>query len=236
MPHNFTELRVTNNRVQSLMADFSGLENLENIVNAVIERLWTSGRIQTSKGFVRSGAMSIQDFDGEFSELLRKELGKVLGIARARAVRKASASGAGSAASAVKRRMYKDGYAGNINIAQESKRISSRRRVVPDPAGGESGIRRTRTVKGRTKKLREYFGPDRSFILRILESGRDVYMATSDGPTGRKSKATYGRRGAISPRGFFHTMGSDMEQAAQQLGQTLINHVETWIEKKFKEE
>jgi hypothetical protein len=31
-------------------------------------------------------------------------------------------------------------------------------------------------------------------------------------------------------------MQSDMEQAAQQLGQTLRGHVERWIERKFKGE
>jgi hypothetical protein len=92
-------------------------------------------------------------------------------------------------------------------------------------------------MKDRTKELQEYFGPDRSFVLRILESGRDVYMATPEGPTGRGSKATYGRRGAMAPRNwFFHSMKSDMEQAAQQLGQTLTGAVEKWIEQQFKDE
>jgi hypothetical protein len=48
--------------------------------------------------------------------------------------------------------------------------------------------------------------------------------------------ATYGKRGSITARNwFFHTMKSDMEQAAQQLGQTLTGAVETWIEQQFKE-
>jgi hypothetical protein len=48
--------------------------------------------------------------------------------------------------------------------------------------------------------------------------------------------ATYGARGNIAPRSFMHSVGSDMEQGAQQLGQTLVNNVEQFIEKKFKEE
>lgn len=48
--------------------------------------------------------------------------------------------------------------------------------------------------------------------------------------------ATYGARGSIAPRSFMHSVGSDMEQAAQQLGQTLIGYVEKWVEKEFKEE
>ena len=115
--------------------------------------------------------------------------------------------------------------------------MSSMKRVVDEPNGCKSGIRRARTVKSRTQQLREYYGPDRGFILRILEGGRDVFMATPEGPTGRGSKATYGRRGAIGARNwFFHSMHSDMEQAAQQLGQTLTTAVEKWVEQKFSEE
>jgi hypothetical protein len=91
-------------------------------------------------------------------------------------------------------------------------------------------------VKGRTKELREYYGPDRDFILRILEVGRDVFMATPEGPTGRRSQATYGKRGSITPRNwFFHSMMSDMEQAAKQLGQTLTGAVEKWVQQEFTE-
>ena len=80
------------------------------------------------------------------------------------------------------------------------------------------------------------YGPDRGFVLRFLEEGTDVRTAKSYGPTGRGSRASWGRRGSIAPRSFFHQMSSDMEQAAQQLGQTLKGYVETWIEKEFKEE
>jgi hypothetical protein len=48
--------------------------------------------------------------------------------------------------------------------------------------------------------------------------------------------ATYGKRGSIAPRSFMHTVGSDMEEAAQQLGQTLVGYVEQFVEKKLKEE
>lgn len=219
-----------------LMADFSGLVHLDDIVYKTLKRLETQARDSGMVGFVRSGAWSMDTFDGYMAEMIRKELGKTLAIVRAKAVQKARQAGAGSASSAVLRRTYKNSFAGNINIAGGNRRISSRRRIVPEPDGGRTGIRRQRTVKSRTKQLREYFGPDRGFILRILEGGRDVFMATPDGPTGRGSKATYGRRGAISARNwFFHSMHSDMEQAAQQLGQTLMTAVEEWIEQKFTE-
>ena len=73
--------------------------------------------------------MSMQEFDGWFSELVRVELGKVLAIMRARAVQKARGAGAGSASSAVLRRMYRDRFGGNINIAESKKRISNRKRL-----------------------------------------------------------------------------------------------------------
>ena len=234
--HGFSGLNVTNSRIDGLMADFSGLKSLESIVDKTLRRLALSDKVSQNVGMVKSGSMSMQEFDGWMSELVRKELGKTLAIVRANAVRKASGAGAGSASSAVLRRMYKGEYAGNINIAGGNRRISSHARQVPEPNGGKSGIRRERTVKPRTKQLREYYGPDRGFILRILESGRDVYMATSEGPTGRGSKATYGKRGSMAPRNwFFHSMKSDMEQAAQQLGQTLTGAVEKWVEQQFNE-
>ena len=232
----FNGLNVTNNRIDGLMADFSGMNKLEKIVDKVLNRLVLQDNVSHQVGMVKNGNMSLQEFDGWFSELVRKELGKTLGIVRANAVKKAREAGAGSASSAVLRRMYKKSYAGNVNIASSGRRLSSKDRVVPEPDGGKSGIRRKRTVKERTMKLRKYYGPDRGFVLRILEGGRDVFYATPEGPTGRRSMATYGRRGSITARNwFFHQMRGDMEQAAQQLGQTLMGAVEKWIDQEFTE-
>lgn len=234
---SFKGLNVTNNRIDMLRADFSGLNNLDKVISSVLKKLSLKDNVTQNVKMVKGGRMSLQEFDGWFSELVRAELGKVLGIVRNKAVAKARGAGAGSASSAVLRRMYKREYTGNINIGGNRSRITNRKRIVPEPNGGKSGIRRPRTMKDRTKQLQEYFGPDRSFVLRILESGRDVYMATPEGPTGRGSKATWGRRGAMAPRNwFFHSMKSDMEQAAQQLGQTLTGAVEKWIEQQFKDE
>ena len=225
-----TNLRASDARIEGLMADFSGLQNLDKAVNSVLERLKLDASTQTNLSMVRSGTMSKEQFDGWFSELIRKELGKVLAIMRAKAVQKASSTAhAGSASSAVLRRMYKDEFGGNINIGGNRGRISSRKRLY------EPGNIKPRYVSKRTKDINEYYGPDRSFILRFLENGTDVRTAKSYGPTGRGSRASYGRRGNIDPHPFFHQMSSDMEQAAQQLGQTLKGYVETWIEKEFKE-
>ena len=226
----FKGLNVTNNRIDGLRADFSGLSNLDKVVSSVLNKLALRDNVHQQVGMVKGGKMSMQEFDGWFSELVRVELGKVLGIMRARAVQKARGAGAGSASSAVLRRMYKDEYAGNINIATPRGRIALRKRLY------EPGTKKPRHVSGRTRQINEYFGPDRGFILRFLEGGTDVRTARSFGPTGRGSTASWGNRGSIAPRSFFHNMRSDMEQAAQQLGQTLAGHVEKWIETQFKEE
>ena len=218
------------------MADFSGLKNLEKHVDDVLKKLAARESTQTSMGMVRSGAMSRADFDGWFSELVRVELGKTLGIIRAKAVKAAASAGAGSAASAVTRHQSRSGNRGSVGITQPKHRLSSRTRQVPEPTGGESGIRRHRAIAPRTKQINSYYGPDRSFILRFLEFGTDIRTAKPSGPTGRGSMATYGSRGAIAPRSFMHTVGADMELAANQLGQTLVGYVEQFIDKQFKEE
>lgn len=225
-----TNLRTSDARIEGLMADFSGLQNLDKAVNSVLEKLKLDASTQTNLSMVRSGTMSKEQFDGWFSELVRVELGKVLAIMRARAVQKAQAAGAGSASSAVLRRMYKDRFGGNINIAESKKRISSRKRMYTP------GKIKPRHVSDRTRQLNEYYGPDRSFVLKFLENGTDVRTAKTYGPTGRGSKASWGARGNIAPRSFFHGMSSDMEQAAQQLGYTLAGHVEKWLEQQFTEE
>ena len=231
----FNNLPQTNARVGMLMADFSGLEKLDEIVREKMKRLVLSDQVQKNSAYVGTGNWSLEQFDGWFSEVVRKELGKTLGIIRNKMVQKAIRGGAGNAASAVLRRMYRGEYKGAVHDLGNRKRLSTRNRIVPEPNGGESGIRRHRTVSRRTKQLQKYYGPDRAFILRFLDGGTDVRVAMPSGPTGRGSMATYGNRGNIDPRGFFHNMSEDMEQAANKLGETLINHVENWTEKAFKE-
>ena len=233
----FTGLNATNSRINGLMADFSGLLNLEKHVDEVLNRLAYSECTQSRVGMVKGGTMSRAEFDGWFSELVRVELGKTLAIIRAKAKQKAATEArAGSAASGVLWHQAKTGNRGYVGINQPRGKISSRSRVVPEPHGGESGIRRHRTVSDRTRQINEYFGPDRHFVLRFLEFGTDVRTANPSGPKGRGSKATYGKRGSIKPRSFMHTVASDMELAAQQLGETLIGRVENFVDKQFKEE
>lgn len=231
MINGIAGLNVTNNRVGNLMADFSGMKDLEKIVDKVLHRLALQENVQMSAGMVKDGSMSLQDFDGWFSELVRKELGKTLGIIRNKAVEKARRdAGAGSASTAVLRRMYKKEYTANVNIAGNRRRLSNRKRIyIP-------GTQKKRSVSDRTRDLNEYYGPDRAFILRMLEGGTDVRTAGNRvGVSGRGSGATYGARGVLGARSFFAGVSSDMELAAQQLGRTLTDHVKSWIETEFKE-
>lgn len=214
------------------------MENIDQTLGTLLEKLAMSSRAQGMSRLVKTGVMSLEDFDGWFAELVRAEIGKTLGIVRNKAIAKARGvlpNDKGNAATAILRRTYKDGRGGNINILGNSRRMSNKQRVVDEPSGGVSGKRRVRTIKDRTQQINSYYGPDRAFILRMLEYGTDVRMAKADGAIGRGSKATYGRRGAIAARSFFHTLGADMEEAAQQMGQTLVNNVEQFINKKISE-
>ncbi|MBR3858523.1 MAG: hypothetical protein IKJ18_00690 [Bacteroidaceae bacterium] len=200
-----------------------------------MDRLLLQPNVAMGVQLTQSGAWSRESFDMFLAEVVRKEIGKQLGIIRGKAVKKAQAAGAGSASTAVLRRTYKKEFVGAVHILGNRGRISSKRRVVEEPTGGISGHRRVRTVSKRTKKLREYYGPDRYFILKFLEGGTDIRYARSQGPKGRGSMATYGNRGSLAPRSFFHTMSADMEQAAHQLGQTLVGYVEKMLEKEYTE-
>lgn len=80
--------------------------------------------------------------------------------------------------------------------------ITSRRRASGARIPYIEGRQKIRTISDRTRKLQTYAGGDAAFILRFLQGGTDVRTARASGPKGRGSKATYGRRGSITPRPF----------------------------------
>jgi hypothetical protein len=222
-------LNFTNSRIEGLMADFSGMDNLRELVSETLHKLVVANSVQSGIRLVKSGHMSLRDFDGWFGEIVTLELRNTLGVLRNKAIQKALSVGAYDAAYSILRRTYKDGNSGNINIAGNRKRISSRKRLYTP------GTQKKRSVSDRTRDLNEYYGPDRSFILRFFEGGTDVRTAKNRvGPSGRGSGATYGARGSMGARSFFAGVHSDMELAAQQLGRTLTEHVKSWIETEFK--
>ena len=231
----FKGLSATNERIDMLHADFSGLKDLDEIISKVLRRISLQENVQQNVEQVKGGRMTIEQFDGWFAPIVRQELGKTLGIVRNKAMGKVPAT-AKDAKFAILRRQYRDEYKGNINILGNRKRVSFKTRIYPEPTGGAKGIRRHRSLSSRTKKLYEYFGPDRAFILRFMESGTDTRTARPQGPTGKGSRATYGSRGNIGARSFFGQANADMEAAAKALGTTLVNYVEDWVQKIFDEQ
>jgi hypothetical protein len=228
-------LNATRGAVELLRADFSELEKVNDIITKVLKRLQAKDNVSQQWYGVQNGTISLQQFDGWFAPLVRQELGKTLGIVRNKAVARARAAGAKDAATAILRRTYKDSFGGNVNILGNRKRISFKHRTYPTPQGGVSGIMRKRSVSDRTMQLYQYYGPDRSFILRFLENGTDIRTAKTSGPTGNRSQATWGNRGSIGARNFFGPVSTDMDAAAKALGTTLVNYVEDWIEQVFNE-
>lgn len=106
---------------------------------------------------------------------------------------------------AVKHMVYKSVLGGNISILDKRRRSG---KVYPLPE------RKTRYDRGgnrikrskRTEDLLTYYGSDRGFILRFLNSG-----------TGTR-QSRYGHRGSIAARNFFMSAGQkEMEWAAQRL-------------------
>lgn len=226
-------LNATRGNVEFFSTEYKELEKVNDIITKVLKRLQAKDNVNQQWGMVQNGSMSIEQFDGWFAPIVRQELGKKLGIVRNKAVSRARAAGAKDAATAVSRRTYKDSFGGNINILGNRKRVSFKKRTYPTPTGGKSGILRKRSLQPRTVDLYQYYGPDRSFILRFLENGTDIRTAKSGGPTGNRSMATWGNRGSIGARDFFGPAKTDMDAAAKELGTTLVNYVEDWIDKVF---
>ena len=226
-------LHATSGNVEFFRTEFSELEKVNNIITDVLKRLQTKDNVNQNWRMVQNGTMSLQQFDGWFAPLVRQELGKTLGIVRNKAIAAARAAGAKDAATAISRRTYKDSFDGNINILGNRKRVSFKQRTYPTPKGGKSGILRKRSVSEKTIQLYQYYGPDRSFILRFLENGTDIRTAKTSGPTGNRSQATWGKRGSIGARDFFGRVKPEMDAAAKAMGTTLVNYVEEWVDTVF---
>lgn len=109
---------------------------------------------------------------------------------------------------AVKSTVYRKILGGNISILNRRKagaryQLIRERKVDLNPHM-RGGNRRPRSR--RTDDLETYYGADRGFVLRFLNSGT----------VGRTTK--YGYRGAIAPRNWFSDVGpKEMDLAAENL-------------------
>lgn len=153
----------------------------------------------------------------ELEKTLHKLLSQVIEEARKRMTQEArSAIGNDprQAYRAVKSLVYKRVLGGNVSILQK-RRGNVKRIAIPEQKKryerGGNRIKRSR----RTEDLMSYWGSDRGFILRFLNSGTN----------GRTSR--YGNRGSISGRNWFFSAGhKEMEVASQQLAQLIEQEIE----------
>lgn len=168
-----------------------------------------------------------EEYQEQLTNYVRQEIRNELSKVRRhtmRAARRGLKHDRGAMTSAVFRRNYMDEIGGNINISGNGRRMSNGQR----PWSPGKILKRDHT--DRTRTINRYYGMDRAFILRILEAGRDSYFAESGtGKTGRGSRATWGRRGAMAARGFFTEMAREMDRSADIVARS----VERYLERKF---
>ena len=109
---------------------------------------------------------------------------------------------------AVKHMVYKRLLGGNVSILA-SRRAGARyelvrHRKLDDNPNQRGGNRRKRSA--RTKQLDTYFGKDRGFILRFLNSGTE------------QRTTRFGNRGSIASRGMFERSAAwQMDTAAENI-------------------
>lgn len=153
-------------------------------------------------------------------KFVRKLIAKVMGEARGRVSKDISVSLANDprkAYKAVKRAVYKQLFGGNISILAKRKASSSRATLVrqrkldlhPYQRGGNR-IKRS----DRTKQLDSYYGSDRGFVLRFLNSGTSA------------RQTRFGNRGAITGNNMFgHIAPWHMEQAVDEISDAVAEYI-----------
>lgn len=121
------------------------------------------------------------------------------------------------AARAVKHTVYKRLFGGNVSILQKRRAGSEfatlirARKSVPGQRGGNRIKRNTDDGRNRLDK---YFGSDRGFVLRFINSGTV------------KRQSRWGNRGAIAPRDMFGRIAPwHMEQALEEISQAITEYI-----------
>lgn len=238
---NYTQqqLRIlpkSQNAAINMTADFRDLAHVEDEIDKVLRSLIGDKQVQDMQSIVMqrySVRLGKQAFDEWFAEVLAGELHVALTELREAAVDSATRAGAGRAASSVLRSQSGGRY-GKVSIEQRRKRISSVKFNYPMPSGGKSGIRRNRTVSGRTKMHYELGPLDRQFILNIFSAGTDVRTAMPDGATGRGSKSTHGRRGSIGQRPILDPVAGKLGSIQHNMAARILSKVQQFFEQNTK--
>lgn len=181
----------------------SGQRHIE--VSGVVEVQESFGRIMTS--------------DPDMAKMFRSRIRKLLQEARRHLstdARNYLSDDPRKAARAVKSSVYKTLFGGNLSILQKrtaGARYELRRPRKLDGSPNQRGGNRRPRMSERNR-LDYYFGADRGFILRFINSGT----------TERETR--YGNRGSIRQSGWFgHTAPFQMEAAAEKLAEEIEEYV-----------
>lgn len=163
--------------------------------------------------------------DGEMNKRLREAIFQQLKAARDSIMQQIRFNNGDprGAAHSVKRYMAGKYLGGVVSIASYKAKASGAKNSYEAPRtlrpGQRGGNRRARGA--RTAQILSYGPQDRAFILNWINSGTQDRVSGF----GRMKKLDMsitggkGRRGAIAPRNFFHSLGEPaMERAVENLG------------------
>lgn len=180
-----------------------------------------SGDVEVS-GFVETGETigRIMTSDPYMAKELKTFIRKALKDARKNLSNDAKnylKSDPRKAARAVKYSVYKSLFGGNVSILQKRAGTAGARyelvRQKKLQPGQRGGNRRPR-VDDQRNRLETYFGADRGFVLRFINSGT----------VSRQTR--FGNRGAISQRDWFgHTAPWQMGTAAERVAAAINEYV-----------
>lgn len=154
--------------------------------------------------------MSAQEVDSDktLAKMITQELNRVKRATQQK-FKSSVKSDPRKAYQAIRAQKYKKVWGGNINILDgRSKRlytttsISNRQRTVK------------RHYSSTSKKVDEYYGQSRGFILRFLQTGTKQRTANGIGGSGN--------RGSIKARDFMSTARTEMDRSRQMIGERYL--------------
>lgn len=102
---------------------------------------------------------------------------------------------------AVQQTVYKRVIGGNVNILDPRKR-EHKTITVRYAKGGKTGKPRNRSVSQRTQLINSYYGKDRAFLLRMINTGKNM-------------------RGHSGRKGFFNMTEGLMRTAAREIDECI---------------
>lgn len=161
---------------------------------------------------------SLLTSDPNMAKILRKIIRKVLKEARGRLSKDIASyleNDPRKAARAVKYGVYKSLFGGNLSILNKRKagqkyQLVRQKKLKPGQRGGN---RRPRVDDNRNR-LENYFGADRSFVLRFISSGTI------------ERQTRYGNRGRINSSNLFgRTAPWQMETAAEEVAANITEYI-----------